>query len=381
MSDCFIFFLPHRNGGVDTFIQNYVNTITERKIKVVKYKIIDGLFSKIRKTNIDSKEKIEIAFSKHSSQMSRFKLLRKLITERDILICNDSFELEFINYFKLKNKIVYMLHGDLNHYNNILKNNYTIIDQVFCVSDGLKKKYEQIFPQLKFEVSHPFVSNQVKRREHSNELLKCIFIGRFEYLKGADLFLELVSVFKNNIDWNVITLSEESEQNLLDRIPGNVKIYKDISNEKVLDILAEMDVLIFPSRSEGFGIAVLEALTQGVVPIVLDIPIGIPDQVIDSYNGFVIKSENWNEQATMHLKNLIASRSLLTEMKNNGMKFAKKGFDSKLIVSKFVDQINNIILNKEKIFNDIKISFLEKIFPEPLYRLMKMINAKMKYGR
>lgn len=211
--------------------------------------------------------------------------------------------------------------------------------------------------------------------------MECIFIGRFEYLKGADLFLELINLFEDDVSWTVITLSDESEQNLLDRIPAKAKIYKDISNEKVLDILAEMDILIFPSRSEGFGIAVLEALSFGVVPLALDIPIGIPDQVIDGYNGFIIKSENWNSKASMHLKELIANKILLAKMKYNAIEFVKKEFDPKIIIAEFVMQINNVILRKQKLFNDVKITFLEKVFPEFLYRTMKMINAKIKYGK
>ena len=80
-----------------------------------------------------------------------------------------------------------------------------------------------------------------------------------------------------------------------------------------------MDVLVLPSRTEGFGIAILEALTNGVVPIVLDIPIGIPDQIISGYNGFIVKENNWKNEAEQHLINLFIDHKLLKTMKINGM--------------------------------------------------------------
>ena len=80
MSDCFIFFLPDKNGGVETLIQNYVKAIAGNSIKVIKYKIADSLFTKIHKASVDNTEQFEIAFSKYSTQTSKFKLLSKLIT-------------------------------------------------------------------------------------------------------------------------------------------------------------------------------------------------------------------------------------------------------------------------------------------------------------
>ncbi len=375
MAEQFVFFLPDIKGGVETLINNYVRVLSGNSIKVVKYKSAPSFFSKTSRAEEGNVEQNHISFNKHASRKSRFIYLRKLIQEKDVLVCSDSFELEFINYFQLANKVIFLLHGDLEHYNRILKKYQNIIDAVFCVSTGLKNKYSQLYPSLAFKVSHPIVLNTSDNHHGANNPLKCIYIARFEYQKGADLLLDLINACKE-IDWTIITTDFGTDAALLEKIPVAVKVYKDLGNEKVLEILKNMDVLIFPSRSEGFGIAVLESLFSGVVPIVLDIPIGIPDQVIDGYNGFIVKPENWQDAAG-HLRKLNNNNEVLTEMKKNAKNFAKKNFDPISIAAEFAKGINDTVIRKEKKFNEHAYPFFEKNMPEPIYRALKILRSKM----
>ena len=47
----------------------------------------------------------------------------------------------------------------------------------------------------------------------------------------------------------------------------------------VLRLYNDHDVLVMPSRGEGLPVALLEAGAAGVVPVVSDLPSGIPDVV------------------------------------------------------------------------------------------------------
>lgn len=378
MNPRLIFFLPDSRGGVETFTNNYVNTISGCGIKVIKYKTIKALTAKIRRTVKGDIEQLQIGFSWYSTERSKYGMLRKLVDENDVLICDDSFELEFINYYGLKNKVVYILHGDLTHYKNSLDAYNGSMDLVLCVSNGLKSKYMSLFPELKFGVSHPFLLAVPEKEPSAGEKLNCVFIGKFEYQKGADLFLDLVKSFEDEMNWTVAAIADGSEASLLGRIPSYVKIYMDLPNEKVLQLLSEADVLIFPSRTEGFGIAVLEAMSRGVVPIVLNIPIGIPDQVIHGYNGFIVDAENWSEVGSC-LEKLGSGSHLLIEMKKNAIRFVKDNFNSKSIVADFVNQINSVSINKEKRFFARRSQRLA-LLPEPIYRALKFVRSRIKVG-
>jgi len=56
-------------------------------------------------------------------------------------------------------------------------------------------------------------------------------------------------------------------------------------------VIARSDVLVLPSRWDGWGLVVNEALSQGV-PVVVSTRCGAADLVQDGVNGFVFKSED-----------------------------------------------------------------------------------------
>ena len=45
-----------------------------------------------------------------------------------------------------------------------------------------------------------------------------------------------------------------------------------LANTQVLPLYSEHDVLVFPTRVEGFPACLLEAMAAGVVPVVSNIP-------------------------------------------------------------------------------------------------------------
>jgi len=54
----------------------------------------------------------------------------------------------------------------------------------------------------------------------------------------------------------------------------------------VLQLYRDHDVLVMPSRSEGLPVALLEAGAAGVVPVVSNLPSGIPEVVEPGVTGF-----------------------------------------------------------------------------------------------
>jgi alpha-maltose-1-phosphate synthase len=57
--------------------------------------------------------------------------------------------------------------------------------------------------------------------------------------------------------------------------------------DRVLEIMAQHDVLIFPSLFEGFGLVILEAMAQGV-PVITTPNGGAPEAIDDGRDGFIV---------------------------------------------------------------------------------------------
>ena len=145
-----IFICPDGLGGVRSYVANLSVFLASAGIDhlILFYGSANGLRSLKTKGDIPHSKKLH--FSRYASSLSKYKTFASCINDDDILICNDSWELEAINHLRLHNLVIFMLHGDLQHYDAILQRNQSVIDYVFCVSPGLEKKYSPRYRNLPF---------------------------------------------------------------------------------------------------------------------------------------------------------------------------------------------------------------------------------------
>lgn len=87
------------------------------------------------------------------------------------------------------------------------------------------------------------------------------------YIKGVDLFLNAAALMPD-LNFMVVGLSGGA-MNLAKRIaPPNVVLSEPISFEKLKELYAQTRVICQFSRQESFGIALLEGLAAGCVPVI-----------------------------------------------------------------------------------------------------------------
>jgi glycosyltransferase involved in cell wall biosynthesis len=385
-----VFFCPDVLGGVGSYLKNLSVFLTRAGIDHAIFSYGPG--HSMRSTSFpgDSPYWTRIRFSRYASQGSVYKSFTGHIRQGDILICSDSLELEAINYGAPVNRIIFILHGDLEHYRAILKNNESILDHVFCVSRGLKDKYSGLFPRLEFSVCHPLIANypiegprqrSIDRRQPGQGIFSRIpllglFIGRFEYMKGADTFIEVVNEGvkeKIPVQWKVFATSTGADKELISEIPASVQITYDLPNDKLMAWIEKSDLLLFPSRSEGFGIVVLEAMKRGVVPVARDLPIGIPDMIIDKQTGYLARDAS---EMLAIIRELDADRDQLETTGRMAARFANEEFDFDRMGRRFMDNIAKVTggsVRSGKPFLPWRQRAIEKYLPEPVYRLMKRL--------
>src|SRR5207244_8261324 len=71
--------------------------------------------------------------------------------------------------------------------------------------------------------------------------------------------------------------------------------------EQVADFLREMDCFYFPSRSESFGIAAVEAMSTAL-PVVASAVGGLPEIIQDGHNGLLVPAEDSHAAAACLLR-------------------------------------------------------------------------------
>jgi glycosyltransferase involved in cell wall biosynthesis len=67
---------------------------------------------------------------------------------------------------------------------------------------------------------------------------------------------------------------------------SDIRWFGQRDKAEVLRLYNDHDVLVMPSRNEGLPVALLEAGAAGVVPVVSDLPSGIPDVVTPGVSGY-----------------------------------------------------------------------------------------------
>lgn len=123
-----------------------------------------------------------------------------------------------------------------------------------------------------------------------------IFIGQLIHRKGPELLLLALSSFKN-LDWHLHVAGDgptHSYLKILTRLSGidrRVSFYGKMDNDDATELLTKSDVLILPSRWDGWGAVVNEALHRGV-PVLCSDACGAKSLIRSGVNGAVFRRES-----------------------------------------------------------------------------------------
>lgn len=119
---------------------------------------------------------------------------------------------------------------------------------------------------------------------------------------------------------------------LEERLKSKAKDLKDtviflgkISPDELPEYLAQADIFVRPSRSEGLGTAFLEAMASGL-PIIGTPVGGIPDFLTDGETGIFCKPSNSKDLADKILK-LIADKPLRQKLSENGRRLVEQKYN------------------------------------------------------
>lgn len=118
---------------------------------------------------------------------------------------------------------------------------------------------------------------RIKTRAGSlfHDVPKLIFVGRLEKQKNLEFVLRALESIKR--PWQLTVVGVGSEAQELKDLADSLKIaarvhFLGVRND-VPDLLAQHDLFVFPSRWEGFGLAVIEAAAAGVPVLTADLPV------------------------------------------------------------------------------------------------------------
>ena len=155
-----------------------------------------------------------------------------------------------------------------------------------------------------------------------------------------------------------------------------MEFLKPVDSTEVVNCLCYSDILVLPSVFEGYGIAILEAMSLGVVPAVYRLPLGITNE-LDNSNSIISDTTNIKD-LTQLLIETIEDPIKLRNLKVNARNFVKSGFDIKVTSEQYFEYFEDaleLIPSIEKFNGYQKTSILDtKLAPNFLVKLIRKIK-------
>lgn len=166
-------------------------------------------------------------------------------------------------------------------------------DKIVAISLSTKTSLERTFGISNVALIYggvdtdTFLPKEVSTTGQFNGKVRLLFVGNLTKRKGADLLPKIMEKLGRN--YVLFYTSGLRKKGIL--TGPNMVSLGSINREKLVEMYNVCDILLLPSRLEGFGYAVAEAMACGK-PIVCTNGSSLPELVVDQKSGFLCRQDS-----------------------------------------------------------------------------------------
>ena len=168
----------------------------------------------------------------------------------------------------------------------------------------------------------PPVTNAKKYNTNNGELpIKLLFVGSLSQQKGvADLF-KAVDALGKSISLTLVGRKPTDDCPALNNALEKHNWLPSMPHDKILQLMREHDVLVFPTLFDGFGLVITEAMSQGT-PVIATYNSAGPELIEHKKNGWLVEAGSVSAlQAT--IQELINNPAIISEAGTVAMETAR----------------------------------------------------------
>lgn len=241
-----------------------------------------------------------------------------------------------------------VLHSDDPYFYNIASLFAHRIYRWIAPTTGLAKEFRQYLP-MEYSGAVSIIPHGVSEQcfhpiepvAKSGRNYRIAFVGFVAENKGADLLPEImrrVVESHPSIHLTVVgygPLREQLEQQFLKAgIEKNCTFTGPLSPEGVAGILGDSDIFLLPTRIEGFGLVIAEAMMSGVVPVVSRLA-GITDTIVTHNETGMLVEVDYVEGFSSAILELLSNMDNLALMRQNVLNAAQENFTLKRMIDDY----------------------------------------------
>lgn len=175
-------------------------------------------------------------------------------------------------------------------------------------------------------------------------------LGRVSWIKGFDVLVPALKLLKDaGENTRLLVIGGDDNKGYLGEVKKMVeeKGLKDrvifagmLAGREKSVALAASDLLVQPSESESFGMAVAEAMAAGL-PVIVAKGVGLAKLILETDSGIVISKNS--EELAGAVKKITRDGRVAGEMGRNGREVAKKYLSNENVANRFIAEYNAIV--------------------------------------
>jgi len=191
-------------------------------------------------------------------------------------------------------------------------------------------------------VFHEFVPvSAIQRRSGESARPYIIFVGAPWFLKGVDLLIHAFRQVAGDFpEVDLKLLGHFPDRKVLDTMMEGctrIEVIKALPYPDTLKLISEAAALVLPSRCEGMGRVLIEAMAAGIPVIGSDVG-GIPHMIRDGENGYVFPRGN-AAALEAKLRLVLGDKDLRARLGDNGYRMAHTQFNEAGWVNGFAGMV------------------------------------------
>jgi len=225
---------------------------------------------------------------------------------------------------------------------------YEIADYISVPSEFVKESFIKRGFKEERILLNPYGVNLEKFRRvaRKDDIFRFVFVGNFSIRKGSHYLLQ--ALYELNLRdtefWQIGNIPEEIRPYIdIYRMP-NMKFLGIKPQDQLYLYLSQTNVFVLPSLEEGLALVIPQAMACGL-PVVCTFNSGGSTIVEDKKQGLISKTKdvsNLKDKLLFMYKN----KKLASQMGLNALKKVKKGFTWDDYGKRYIENLENIKLNK-----------------------------------
>lgn len=348
---------------------NYVNFLNLRKA-LTDYEFRLVHYGEIKRT-VDYEDNADfvnlkpdlLRFSENYETFA-FSLLEHIKAKKyDIFIpMNNELALSIIPHLPKYTQVIHIVNSNTDKVYHAVTQHIDYTSKIVCISKRQTHELLKRIPNYSNKIAliphwheiHESHNRKANNRT-DNQALKIGYLGRLNNgHKGIMLIPRILERISTSYEFEIIGDGKDKVKFFGKLEDKDIRYHHHgvVPNDKIHTIISDWDILLFPSKIEGFGLALIEAMGNRVVPLTNKIK-GVTDYIVtNGKDGYVINNNSISAYVKT-IEMLGRNSEMLEQMKHNARATVLRRFNPKDLSQKYAQ----IFLDSQSYNKPATISF------------------------